>query len=339
MIARTAFFVFLCAGTFLISCKKDKPVQLPPYYADGEVGKLIYNRQNGVNIVFIGDGFTKDDLKRGGAYETKARMFADYLFTVPPYKQYKNFFNAYVVYAESKKSGLNDSYNPANTDTKFNAYFSGGSTGLLLAGNYQAINQYVSKAVPFARANIIILMVNTDAIDAATSTYDGFSEITVSPVAKYAMIHELGHGFASLGDEYVSPEIADNYPLDMISNLPNLDTTNDPEKVKWAGFLNLTAYNSIVGTYQGGYYRATGIYRPEEISVMTNALATQHYNAPSRLAIVKKIHEITGTPFSMDDFFKNDADLIQPVFLPPLTYKPSRLNDFIGIKKIRLKQK
>ncbi|MEO3408152.1 M64 family metallopeptidase [Mucilaginibacter sp. CAU 1740] len=339
MTSKTALSFLLLIFIFLISCKKDKPVPTSPYYTDGEVSKLNYNRQNGVNIIFIGDGFTKEDLKKGGAYETHAREFADFLFTIPPYKQYKSFFNTYVVYAESKKSGLNASFDPANTDTKFNAYFSGGSTGLLLAGNYQAINEYVSKAVPRAKANIIILMVNTDTIDAATGSYDGFAEITVGPLAKYAMIHELGHAFASLGDEYVFPEIADNYPLDMVPYLPNLDTTNDPKKVKWADFLNRNAYRSVIGIYQGGYYRATGIYRPEEVSVMQGTGITLHYNAPSRLAIVKKIDEITGTPFNMDNFLENDAELIPLTLLPPLNYKPTAINDFIGIEKIKLQQK
>jgi hypothetical protein len=333
MISRTTILLLLSTLIFFISCKKNKPVTpISDHYTDGEASKLIFNRQNGVNIVILGDGFTKDDLKKGGAYETRAKEMVDYLFTIPPYQQYKSFFNVYMVCAESKKSGLNKTYDPSGTDTQFNTYISNGGTGLLLTGNYEAVNTYVDKAIPYNKANVILLIVNTDSVDAATTT-GNLAIITKSKLAKYAMIHEFGHALASLGDEYVAPEIADNYSPDLIQSYPNLDITNDPKKVKWADFLNRDAYKSIVGIYEGGFYRATGVYRPEDVSVMTYAVETQHYNAPSRLAIVKKIDEITGTPFNIDDFLKNDAGLIQPVFLPPLGYKRIGVGDFINIKR------
>jgi hypothetical protein len=332
MASRYLFLSFLLGLMFLASCKKHEPaIPVSDHYADGEVSKLIFNRQNGVNIVILGDGFTKDDLKKGGVYETQAKAMMDYLFTIPPYQQYKNDFNAYLVCAESKKSGLNKTYDPAGTDTKFNAYVSDGGTGLLLTGNYDAVDTYVTKALPPNKADIVLLIVNTDSIDAATTT-NNLAIITVSKVAKYAMIHEFGHAFASLGDEYVAPEIADNYSLDLIRSYPNLDTTNDPKKIKWADFLNRDAYKNIVGIYEGGFYRATGVYRPEDVSVMNYVLTTQHYNAPSRLAIVKRINEITGTPFNIEDFLKNDVGFIQPIFLPTLDYKRIRTGDFIKRK-------
>ncbi|MDN5285056.1 MAG: hypothetical protein JWR38_1330 [Mucilaginibacter sp.] len=312
------------------SCKKNGPDKPTTDHQDGDVSQLYFNKPNGVNIIVLGDGFIKDDLKKGGAYDTHVKEVIDYLFTIAPFKQYKAYFNTYVVYAESKQRGANKTYDPANTNTKFNASFSDGDYGLLQVGNYDTFYEYVNKAVPKDKAHLTVLIVNDDSIDASTG--GEVALITTSKLAKYTFVHEVGHTFAGLGDEYVVPEIADNYSLGLIPYIPNLDTTSDPKKVKWSHFLNNDAYRGIVGTFEGGYYRAKGVYRPEESSVMLDPIASLNYNAPSREAIVRKIDEIIGTPFNFDTFLRDDIPTIHPLSVKVNGNTHPLVNDFIGIK-------
>lgn len=316
------------------SCKKDINDAGSLYYKDGEVSKLYFNVENGINIVVLGDGFVGEDLKKGGVYDTHVKQAIDQLFTVPPFKQYKKYFNTYVVHAESKQRGLNWGYEELNTKTKFNVYFTGGSTGLIMVGNYDACEEYIKKAVPISKAHLVILISNETSIDAAAT--GSYAVITSSELSKRNLVHEVGHAFALLGDEYVFPEIADGYPMEAIPHLANLDVTNDPTKVKWAHYLENSTYNNVVGIFEGGYYRANGVYRPEENSVMRNGSGSLYFNAPSREAIVRRIHQIMDIPFDFNRFLKQDDASIQPVPLSFQGIQSPRLNDFIGFKdKIR----
>ena len=85
-------------------------------------------------------------------------------------------------------------------------------------------------------------------------------------------VHELGHGFAGLGDEYYTGEVAysEFYPLDVEPWEPNLTTLVHFEK-KWPHHLDKNTpiptptdelYINKTGVFEGGGYAAKGVYRP-----------------------------------------------------------------------------
>jgi len=92
------------------------------------------------------------------------------------------------------------------------------------------------------------------------------------------IVHEFGHAFAGLGDEYEEP---DN-PLALLYNLnvepwePNLTTLVDFGS-KWADLVapgtpiptpSNSQYDNAVGAFEGGGYLTTGIYRPQRHCMM-----------------------------------------------------------------------
>jgi hypothetical protein len=72
-------------------------------------------------------------------------------------------------------------------------------------------------------------------------------------------VHELGHSFAGLGDEYYSSEVAyeDFYDLNREPWEPNLTTKID-FRSKWEDLVE----KGEAGLYEGGGYMAKGIFRP-----------------------------------------------------------------------------
>lgn len=324
--AKLSIFLYTFLILIISSCKKKDPDISSLYHNDGEISKLYFNSEQGINIVVLGDGFIGEDLKKGGIYDSTVKEVIGQLFTIPPFKQYKKSFNTYVVYSESKRRGLNNIDDNLETKTKFSTYFS----GALRVGNYDLCYEYVKKAVPISKANLIILIANDANFDAASG--GSIALITTGKYSKLNLAHEVGHTFAGLGDEYVSPEIAVGFPLEFIYSYPNLDVTNDPEKVKWSHYLKNKAYNNVVGIFEGGYYREKGVYRPEKSSLMDGRLENLHFNVPSREAIVRKIHQILNVPFDMDKFLKDDD--ASTLSIPPGlqgTHK-ALVNDFIGIE-------
>ena len=119
------------------------------------------------------------------------------------------------------------------------------------------------------------------------------------------MLHELGHTFARLGDEY------DEYPTGeeraiQTEGKPNLDSISDLTKIKWKHFIGLEDYQSV-RAFEGGQYNSKGVWRPEESSIMRETWGNYPYfNAPSREAIVKRILELNGLPYSFEEFILKD---------------------------------
>jgi hypothetical protein len=320
---RIRFRIWACLlGLLAVAgCKKDLS---PRYYADGEVRVLMKNNPDGPNIVFLGDGFIREDLEVGGLYDRKVKEMTDHLFSVPPFNRYKKNFNVYQVYAQSSRRGARDGIDFNDTSTKFNSYFPPGNRTVYMAGYENAI-KYIQKAIPMQEANLPVVLVNDHRYGGTGSS---IAVVSLSEYAKSTFVHEAGHTFAFLGDEYVEEGVNSGADLSSVVQYPNLDSTSKPALIKWKHYYNRPRYAGIVGAFEGGYYRAKGVYRPEENSVMRNNLTTRNFNAPSREAIVRRIYEIMGKPFDLDAYLKEDMNTmgyaLQPetgphTNLPPLT--------------------
>jgi hypothetical protein len=96
--------------------------------------------------------------------------------------------------------------------------------------------------------------------------------------ANYVFVHEFGHSFAGLGDEYYNSEVAyeDFYNLKVEPWEPNLTTLVDFDS-KWKSMVPPDApiptpaseKNKVeVGAYEGGGYMTKGIYRPSHDCTM-----------------------------------------------------------------------
>lgn len=298
------------------------------YHQEGDVEKLIYNGPGAVNIVMLGDGFIVEDLKKGGAFDTEAKKVVDYLFTVAPFKQYAKNFNVYMVYARSRERGAAATNTPISTASAYGSYFWPSIDRLLVAGNLTKVFDDASRAVPLFDAHLIVMIVNEGKYGGSGGSV---AVVSTNAQSKYIMVHEIGHTFAGLGDEYIDLDIANNYPVEVVQSLPNVDTTANPKYVKWKSYLNRPAYRSYVNAFEGAYYRDKGFFRPEERSVMTY-LNTASFNAPSREAIARRISGIIGIPFDEEAFIRSDASDIAPVTATSVTIPQPPRNDFINMR-------
>jgi hypothetical protein len=86
-------------------------------------------------------------------------------------------------------------------------------------------------------------------------------------------VHEFGHGFAGLADEYYSSSVAyeEYYPLNVEPWEPNITTLVDFES-KWKKLIGKEIpvptpaeekYKNVTGLFEGGGYSAKGIFRSE----------------------------------------------------------------------------
>jgi len=266
---------------------------------DGFVSAVfVSEKANPTNIVFLGDGFfPKKDMVIGGRFEQIVKARVDHLFSKEPFKEYKEYFSVYWV---SSFSSYPDNIFKSEYESIPGVHRS------LAVGDRNLAREYAAKAIP----NLQIIVVILDSFAPGGTGGNGIA--TSSLASYYTVVHEIGHVFG-LADEYIDDDLAEHRNLtnpetifDQTKNRPNVDTTNDPTKVKWAHFIGRPGYESE-GVYEGGYYVSKGVWRPTSDSIMRSYSASSpKFNAISRETIVKGILANAGETYDFNEFLRRD---------------------------------
>ncbi len=226
-----------------------------------------------VDLVFIGEGYTKEEESK---FEDDAKRFAEALFTTPPFDMRRDDFNVWSVGLVSEDSGTDVSGKGIFKNTALNSgYYTFGVDRYLTTPDMKSIRD----AVWNVACDAIFILVNTDMYGGG-GMYNfyamGTSDNARTPVV---FVHEFGHSFAGLADEYFSSEVAydDNfYNLKMEPWEPNITTLVDFDS-KWKDLLPQDtpvptplndAHKDNIGVFEGGGYLAKGIYRPMDHCMM-----------------------------------------------------------------------
>lgn len=295
------------------------------FYVDGEYKCLQQAKSgNGVNLVIMGDGFTHKDLGQGGLYETVMQQAADYFFSIEPYKSYRNYFNIYMVAAESSEEGVGtDNVFGVEIRNKFGTMFGNGTS---ITCDNELCFEYARKIkeLPVEVPLTVIVPLNSTKYAGTTYLYANGNSIALCPMSTEAspndfegLIHHEagGHGFGFLCDEYVyyKAEMPESRKQDLrewqkLGFQSNLDFTNDPGAILWKDFIGMEKYSSV-GAYEGGYEYQYGVWRSEANSCMNNNIP--YYNVQSRWSIVSRIMKLAGIDYTIRDFIEADHVFVE----------------------------
>ena len=268
------------------------------YLHDGEVATLqTATKGQGVDLVFIGEGFTDKDIAEG-TYDQNISKAVDQFFAYEPYNSLRKRFNVYSVKAVSP-----------------NAEFMDGCT--------HAIDEDVSKALEYAskvqylipnRPMHVVVVYNNPSGGRSYCMMmedDSFVCFAMDGVSTVLNHEAGGHGFGKLFDEYVengneSLALPEDDKREMENKWTtlgwgaNVDWRSNPAEVKWAKFINDEHYaDERIGVYEGSYLYGSSAYRPTENSMMRNN--DVGFNAPSREEIYKRVmKESEGDSWTYD---------------------------------------
>jgi len=223
-----------------------------------------YNQK--VDVVIIPDGYIKDEMKK---FREDAKRFTGYLFNSSPFKENKDKFNVCAIEAISEESGTDSPGENIwkNTVVSSNLYTFNLDRYLTISDIKSLRN--IAGLVPYDH---IIVLVNT-ATYGGGGIYNFFSVVSSDNVfSEYVNIHEFGHAFAALGDEYYDSDVAvkNFYSPEKEPWEPNLTNLTDFSK-KWKDLVSKDVpvptpanekYFGKVGVFEGAGYSAKGIYRP-----------------------------------------------------------------------------
>jgi len=311
-------YAILFLSILFLSCDQDPLIDKvdtanDEFFKDGEVEIIFENdTNNGINVIFMGDAYLEADLgKTYGSYRDHARENIRILFETPPFSEYKEHFNAYIVYVESQDDEISLP-DGSITNTAFGAQITGGGPNglsVLRITDYDNLDQYVSKVTnsPRTEKELILMSVNnagrgSAGLESNLAVFGSGRELT--------MLHEVGHAFAGLGDEYQFEGYVNDGDT---QRYPNLDRTNDLELVKWAHFIGLDGYANVAA-FEGGFYTPEGVWRFEQRGLMRSSSSEGYFNAPSREAFVQRIMELRNINYSFAAFLEIDQVSLQTIY-------------------------
>jgi hypothetical protein len=271
--------------------RREKPadVAVTRIYGSGEP-------QKNVDLAFIAEGYTRNEM---GKFREDVRKMTDALLSEAPFSEYKDKINIWAVEAVSSESGTDIPGEKVYLNTVLNSsFFTFGTDRYLTTQDIKSVNDYAAAA---PHDNIIVLI--NSKIYGGGGVYNYYSGTTVDhQLSPKVFIHEFGHGFTGLADEYYSSEVAydEFYPLNVEPWEPNITTMVDFES-KWKNMIpaglpvptpSEEKYNNVTGVFEGGGYSARGIFR-SEIDCRMKSNGSKGYCSVCREAIKKMIEFYT----------------------------------------------
>jgi hypothetical protein len=247
---------------------------------------------NCVDVVILPEGYTAAEMEM---FKKDCEEFAGYLFNSTPFKENKEKFNIWGVEAPSEESGTDIPAKDTWKKTQLNTTF---YTFDLERYCMTSDNKSVRDVAANAPYDQIYILVNSD-VYGGGAIYNHYAVcVNKNKFEEYVFVHEFGHAFASLADEYYTSDVAYNefYPLDVEPSDPNVTTLVDFDS-KWKDMIdedtpvptpNDKQYADVVGVFEGGGYVAKGVYRPE-LDCQMNSLSVNNFCEVCKMAILKMI--------------------------------------------------
>jgi hypothetical protein len=191
------------------------------------------NPSNCVDIVILADGYTKKEKKKAVSDFEK---FYNIFFSQEPYKSFKGKFNFYGIFVPSEESGCDEpSFNIWKSTPFGTSFDSLDSERYILSEENKNIRDWAS-LVPY---DSILIMINHKRYGGG-GIYNLYATFTADNLwNEYLMLHEFGHSFAGLADEYYtsSTSYENFYKIDEEPAEPNITALLEGEPLKWASLI------------------------------------------------------------------------------------------------------
>ncbi len=182
-----------------------------------------------MDLVIVPDGYTASE--KDEAIED-ARYFAELLLDQAPFSNYADRINITCTFRASQDSGpsmpTRGIYHRTAAGSSFNAL---DLPRYMLTEDNRNFRD-IACTVPH---DIAIIMVNSDRYGGG-GIFNFFCTFTAKNSRRdYLLIHEFGHAFAGLADEYYSSNVSyeEFYPRGIEPVEPNITALLDPENIKW----------------------------------------------------------------------------------------------------------
>ena len=224
------------------------------------------NEKDCIDVAILAEGYTEKEMD---IFYQDAQRTCESLFSYEPFRSMKGKFNIVAVASPSTDSGVSvprkNQWKQTAVHSHFDTFY---SDRYLTTSRVKSIHNALA-GIPYEH---IIILANTD-VYGGGGIYNSYTLTTAHhPMFKPVVVHEFGHSFGGLADEYFYDDdvMTDTYPLDVEPWEQNISTRVNFAS-KWKDMLPsgtpiptpiAEKKKYPVGVYEGGGYSAKGIYRP-----------------------------------------------------------------------------
>jgi hypothetical protein len=250
------------------SASKESPTHMQ---APTSEVKAVFNTGDSANrhdLIFLAEGYTSSEM---GKFQRDVDEIVAGYFGYTPYLEYKNLFNVWRIEAPSSVSGVGG---------RFGSHFNCNGIDRLLCADTTTAKNYVwnNTGMDANQIDQIVVLVNT-------TQYGGAGgEVAVMSLGSSAVglaLHEIGHSFGQLADEYVTnPELCGTMGGPTEANVTG--TFGD----KWAHWQGVDGVNWFLGSKYCPAEGSTVRYRPTDNSMM-KTLGTPFYAVNSEALVLR----------------------------------------------------
>jgi hypothetical protein len=233
-----------------------------PRAASAEPFETIINNgppENRVDIAIMGDGYTAAEMDK---YRSDIEQFVRLWFEEEPYKEYRRYFNVHRIDVVSAQSGADHPEHGRFVNTALGASYRCDGTQRLICVDFNRVFNVLNNSLAPAQYDIKLVIVNDP-------EYGGSGgQIAVASTDELAVeliLHEVGHSFGLLGDEYGGGRctvFGEPFAL-------NIMRKTNREEIKWRHWIDpstpvptTTITNGVPGLYEGALYCDNGYHRP-----------------------------------------------------------------------------
>ena len=221
-----------------------------------------------IDVAILAEGYTEAEMD---LFYQDAEATCEALFSHEPFKKLKSRFNLVAVASPSADSGvsipLKDEWKSTAVSSHFSTFY---SDRYLTTSRVKSIHNWLA-GIPYEH---VIILANTDTYGGG-GIYNSYTLTTAHhPQFKPVVVHEFGHSFGGLADEYAYTDAPSPlYPYSIEPWEQNITTMVDFES-KWKDMVpegtlvptpaktqESEIYTSV-GVYEGAGYTTKGIYRP-----------------------------------------------------------------------------
>ena len=215
-----------------------------------------------IHIAYLAEGYTEEEMP---LFIEDVQVANEALFAHEPFKSLRQRFNIVAVKAESKESGTSEPSKGIWKNTALHSHFDTFYSNRYLTTLHLKDLHDLLAGVPYEH---IIVLVNTEEYGGGGILNSYNLSMTHHRMFRPVVVHEFGHSFAGLADEYAyESEQIPMYPHDVEPWEQNITTLVDFSS-KWADMVKpgtpipTSANLSGVGAYEGAGYSLRDVYRP-----------------------------------------------------------------------------
>ncbi|MFC1746755.1 M64 family metallopeptidase [Candidatus Neomarinimicrobiota bacterium] len=282
-------------------------VDRSPLLSHGTLNTIIENGTpaSKVDILFMGDGYTIDDVEQ---FQIDTGRLVNILFNTEPYRSRRDQFNVRTILPLADQAGISDPRNGVWRNSPLGLSHNALDLDRYVLTYRNTTVREIAAQVPY---DILILVSNSPQYGGG-GIFNLYAVVAASnDDASYLLIHEFGHAFAGLGDEYYNSDVTyeEFHNPGVEPWEPNITALLDPVNLKWRHLVDVntplptpwdqTAFDQasqqsrpgsttpwnlleqepffgVVGAFEGASYEAKGLYRPELSCIMFSS-AGDHY--------------------------------------------------------------